>query len=156
MKSGYPQLKSGTSNAAARSGAFTLVEIMVLLAVVGFLSVTVLAIIWPKVSSGGVHRARIQEAKTQINAFKTALDMFKEDSGHYPRGSNGMNELVKRPLDAGDWHQYLDRVPLDPWGQRYVYEFPGRHNLGSFDLMSMGPDGKPGTSDDITNWQPQN
>jgi general secretion pathway protein G len=156
MKSQYAQLGRGAADTRPRVGAFTLVEIMVLITVIGLLSVTMLAILWPRASSLGGPRARVQAAKSQINAFKTALDMFKEDNGHYPRGANGLNHLVKRPWDANDWHQYLDSIPPDPWGNEYLYEFPGRHVRDGFDLLSMGPDGKAGTKDDITNWQPQN
>lgn len=47
---------------------------------------------------------------------------------------------------------YLDKLPEDPWSYAYVYHFPGRHNT-DYDLLSVGPDGKEGTADDIGNWQ---
>jgi general secretion pathway protein G len=121
---------------------------MVLIVVIGLLCVIGLLIL-PRMPCPG--RARIQTAKTQVNAFAVALEMFKAENGHYPRGSKGLEGLVTAPNDANNWRQ-----PMDPWGNKYVYQFPGRHNLNGFDLMSMGPDGKPGTSDDITNWQPRN
>ncbi len=88
----------------------------------------------------------------QMNSFATALDMFKVDNGHYPTGSNALQALVTAPADAKNWHQYLDAIPLDPWQHPYVYECPGKHLTNSYDLFSVGPDGRAGTDDDIVNW----
>ena len=134
----------------ARHG-FTLVEALLILTVLGILT----AIVIPK--SNCCTRGELVRASTvQISAFKTALDIFKQDNGYYPTGTNGLDALVKQPNGATNWHQYMDSIPPDPWEHKYIYEFPGRHNPSSFDLMSMGPDGKAGTKDDITNWQPRN
>ena len=88
----------------------------------------------------------------------TALDSFEVDNGYYPKGKNGLNELVQAPRDAQNWRgPYMkSEIPLDPWGQPYVYECPGKHNPTSYDLMSMGPDKRVGGDDDISNWQPAN
>lgn len=131
--------------------AFTLVELLLVLAILALLA----GIALPKLT-GSKERANVSATKTQLDAFKTALDMFEVDSGHYPRGKNGLNDLVAQPRDAQNWHQYLDNVPLDPWGHPYIYECPGRHRPTSYDLSSMGPDGRAGTDDDINNWQLQN
>jgi general secretion pathway protein G len=94
-------------------------------------------------------------ANVRIRDFGTALDLFKEDNGVYPKGKDGLNELIVKPSEAGkDWHEYLDSIPLDPWGHAYIYECPGIHRPDSYDLSSAGPDGRAGTADDITNWQP--
>jgi general secretion pathway protein G len=140
---------TGTTKTPAKLQGFTLVEMLLVVTILGILA----AIVLPKVVGTG-DRARIQAAKTQINAFKTSLDMFEVDNGHYPRGKNGLDDLVRQPKDANNWHQYMDNIPVDPWGGKYIYEFPGRHNPNGFDLMSMGPDQRSGTEDDITNWQP--
>ena len=153
MKSQYPQSGCGTASVLASHSAFTYAEIMLLIVIIGLLTVIWLLIV-PRVSSGG--RSRIQEARIQINVFKTALDMFNVDNGNYPSRFVGLSGLVRRPAGATNWHQYMDSVPLDPWGHNYIYKFPGDNNSDSFDLMSMGPDGKAGTKDDITNWQPRN
>src|SRR5262249_53409131 len=67
--------------------------------------------------------------------------------------------LVRRPRDIQHWHgPYLKSeavIPSDPWGNPYIYKCPGRHNRNSYDLYSMGPDGREGTDDDVTNWQSQ-
>jgi general secretion pathway protein G len=96
--------------------------------------------------------ARPRAARAQIAAFAQALDLFSTDNGGYPCGSNALQALMTAPVGATNWHQYLDSIPLDPWGHAYVYECPGRHRTNSYDLFSMGPDGRAGTDDDIRNW----
>src|SRR5579871_1917959 len=91
-------------------------------------------------------------ARSQINAFGTALDLFKADNGHYPTGPNALQELVTAPVGATNWHPYLDSIPLDPWQQPYVYECPGKHHTNAYDIFSTGPDARAGTKDDIGNW----
>src|SRR5581483_9348616 len=130
-----------------RRRAFTLVELLLVLTILAILA----AIVLPRIAGRG-EQARVGAAKTQLNSFATALDMFEVDNGHYPRGKNGLNDLNVQPKDASNWHQYLDQVPLDPWGHPYIYEYPGKHRPNSYDLSSMGPDGQAGTPDDIVNW----
>jgi general secretion pathway protein G len=101
----------------------------------------------------GPKGARLKMTVAQIGAFKSALDLFKEENGFVPAGTNGLNDLVEKPTNASkDWHPYLDAIPLDPWGHPYLYVFPGKHNTNFHDLSSAGPDGVPGTKDDIANW----
>ncbi len=92
--------------------------------------------------------------KADINGgIKSALDAFKVDTGSYPEGSNGLLELGQQPIGATNWHgPYLDKPPVDPWGKKYFYEYPGKHETNGYDLFSAGPDGKAGTEDDIGNW----
>jgi general secretion pathway protein G len=76
-------------------------------------------------------------------------------NGFLPTTEQGLQALVTRPATdpkPTQWHQMLEQVPLDPWQTPYVYENPGKHNPNSFDLYSAGPDRKPGTDDDIGNW----
>ena len=110
----------------------------------------------PKVVGRG-EQARHDAAVTQISMFGTALDAFEVDNGYYPRGRNGLNDLVVPPRDATNWKgPYMKEVPLDPWLHPYIYEFPGKHGgAGSYDLYSAGPDGRQGSDDDVTNWQKQ-
>jgi general secretion pathway protein G len=76
------------------------------------------------------------------------------DNARYPDSSEGLNALVEQPGDLENWRgPYLKKgVPKDPWGNAYVYVYPGRENESSYDLLSLGPDGKKSTDDDITNW----
>lgn len=130
--------------------AFTLIELLLVLAILGILA----AIVVPRMA-GRSEDARRQAAATQISAFKTTLNTFEVDNGYYPKGQNGLVDLIQRPRDAQNWHgPYLDTdtVPKDPWGRDYIYVCPGRNNTSSYDISSAGPDGQQGTDDDITNW----
>jgi len=98
--------------------------------------------------------ARIAHAVTQIDNFKAALNMFEVDCGRYPTTEEGLQALIEQPPGVEGWKQpYIEgKVPSDPWGNPYLYRCPGLHNHEEFDLFSYGPDGKPGTADDIDNW----
>lgn len=129
---------------------FTLIELLLVLVILGVLA----AIVVPKFS-GRTEQARQTAAQSQIATFGTALDAFEVDTGRYPKGRNGLLELVQQPRDAQNWKgPYMKNdIPKDPWGNDYVYECPGKHNPSSYDLMSAGPDGRANTDDDITNYQ---
>jgi len=132
--------------------AFTLVELLLVLVILG----TLAAIVLPKFS-GTTERARQTQAQTQISTFGTALDAYEVDAGRYPSGANGLLDLIQRPGDVVDWRgPYMkneSEVPNDPWGNPYIYECPGRNNPNGYDLSSTGADGQQGTEDDVTNWQ---
>jgi len=130
---------------------FTLVELLLVLTILGILA----SIVLPKLSGLG-EKARVKAVATQLDAFKTALNLFEIDMGYYPKGRDGLNQLVTKPSGlptTTKWHKYLDadKVPLDPWDRAYVYENPGKHNPDGYDIYSMGPEGKGGT-DAIGNW----
>ena len=135
----------------SRRGAhgFTLVEMLLVLVILAVLA----AIVIPKFS-GRSQQAKVTAAKSQIASFELALDSFEVDTGFYPPGNAGLNGLVDQPSSAPDWKgPYLKQgIPLDPWGNAYIYSFPGKNNLKGYDLMSVGPDGRAGGDDDITNW----
>ena len=101
-------------------------------------------------------RTVVRDSATQFDlaAFKTAINQFEIDTGQYPAGSNGLLQLLHQPTGETNWHgPYLDKMPKDPWNHDYVYQCPGKHNPDSFDLFSVGPDGRAGTDDDIVNWK---
>jgi general secretion pathway protein G len=128
-----------------------LIELLLVLVILGVLA----AIVVPKFS-GRTEQARVTAATTQIATFGTALDAFEVDNGYYPKGKEGLEDLITQPRDAENWKgPYLkgNEVPLDPWGSPYVYECPGKMNPNGYDLMSIGPDKREGGDDDITNWQ---
>jgi general secretion pathway protein G len=130
--------------------AFTLIELLLVLVILGILA----AIVVPKFS-GRTEQARQAAAQSQIATLSTALDAFEVDNGYYPKGKNGLADLVQAPRDAQNWRgPYMKTdVPADPWNHPYVYECPGKRNPSSYDLYSIGPDGRAGTDDDVTNWQ---
>ena len=130
-------------------GAFTLVEMLLVLFILG----TLAAIVIPKLS-GRSQQAKITAAKSQISSFEMALDSFEVDTGYYPKGGDGLTSLVQQPSGATAWKgPYLKKnVPNDPWGNLYIYECPGKHHTDGYDILSVGPDGQSGTDDDLSNW----
>ena len=129
---------------------FTLIELLLVLVILGILA----AIVVPKFS-GRTEQARMTAAQSQVSTFGTALDLFENDVGYYPKGRNGLNDLITAPRDAQSWRgPYMkNEIPKDPWGNDYVYECPGKNNPTSYDLLSMGPDGRAGSEDDVTNFK---
>lgn len=136
-----------TKLSQSRQHAFTLVELLLVLVILGILA----AIVIPKFS-GRTEQAKEQAAVTQIATFRTALDAFEVDNGFYPKS---LGDLIQAPSDAQNWRgPYLqtDQIPLDPWGSEYIYQRPGQHNKTSYDLSSSGP---PGGEKVIANWTTQ-
>ena len=137
-----------SQRSSIRRAAFTLVEMLLVLVILAVLA----AIVIPKMA-GRSQDAKITAAKSQISSFETTLDAFEVDNGFYPQGSAGLNALVEQPNNLPSWKgPYLKNIPLDPWGNAYVYNYPGKSNPKHFDLQSMGPDGQAGTGDDVTNF----
>ncbi len=138
------------SRRGLKSGAkgFTLVEMLLVLLILA----TLAAIVVPKFA-GRTEQAKITAAQTQINSFETVLDAFEVDNGYYPKGEDGLQDLVVQPRDANKWHgPYINEVPNDPWERPYIYTCPGKYNQNAYDVLSIGPDGRSGTEDDIANY----
>lgn len=126
-----------------RSPGFTLLELLVVLAIIGLLAGLVGPRLFSKVDS-----SKVQTAQTQARMFKGALESMRLDIGRFPLPSEGLALLNQAPRDeriAGKWKgPYLDEaLPLDPWGQPYQYAVPGA-NSQPFALYSFGADGKRG------------
>jgi general secretion pathway protein G len=132
---------------------FTLIEVMIVVMILGLLASLVVVNYVKKLKEAKIQTARFQVTTT----LKTALDMYNVDNGNFPTTSQGLKALAEKPSDEPvprNWSEpYLESgVPDDPWGNPYVYVCPGQHRTYSFDLSSMGPDGRAGTEDDINNW----
>ena len=132
---------------------FTLIEIMVVVVIIGLLA----AVILPNVF-GNVSKAQVTKAKADIQAIETGLTLYKLDNYKFPNTDLGLNALVQRPNDptVRNWREggYVKRIPPDPWGNQYVYVYPGTHGQ-EFDLYSFGADGQEGGEGDkadIGNW----
>ena len=133
---------------ALRRG-FTLLEILVVLAIIGLLAG--LAITNVDKIFGGAQISTVQIFVKE--SMKTSLTSYRIHMGDYPPA---LEALINRPANKGDkWFgPYIEggRVPLDPWGEPYQYAYPGQKNKGSYDLWSKGQDKQSGTADDIGNW----
>ena len=134
--------------------AFTLLEILVTLAIIGLLAGLA-------ISNSDKIFGQSQEAVARIfvrDSLKTSLTRYRIDLGDYPSTSEGLGALLAAPSNKAErWRgPYAEtpggKLPTDPWGEPYRYRFPGTKNKGGYDLYSAGPDKADGTEDDIGNW----
>lgn len=150
----------------ARRQGFTLMEMLVVLAIL----VLLVAMVAPRVL-GTQKKADINAAKTQVGLLKASLERYALDMKTFPATEQGLQALLEAPADegtaAGDGSEgevagttnwdgpYLNStdLPKDPWGNAYQYEYPPTHGTGDYpDIWSFGPDKEDGTEDDIVSW----
>lgn len=142
-------------NGKVATTGFTLLELLVVLAIIA----TLVAVVAPSIFRN-VGDAKADAAKSQIEIFTLALDAYRLDNDAYPTSEQGLSALRVRPSAGAaprNWRgPYLRKdVPVDPWGRPYIYVAPGLENPTSYDLYTLGRDGKPGGADedaDITSW----
>lgn len=148
-----PNLNKARIDCKKREAGFTLIEIMVVIAIIGILA----TLIVPRIM-GRPDEARVTAAKHDIGTLSQALKLYRLDIGRYPTTEQGLKALVTRPSAEPvpqNWKTggYLDLLPNDPWGHPYQYSNPGAK--GEVDILSYGADNKPGgtgTDADIGNW----
>jgi len=134
-----------------REAGFTLLELLVVLAIMGLLA----AIIGPQVIKY-LGSSRTQTARVQIQNIVAALELYKLDVGHYPTQAEGLNALVTAPQSEAGWNgPYLKKESAikDPWGEPYIYKNPGQH--GEVDVLTLGSDkaeGGTGEAQDVGSW----
>ena len=131
---------------------FTLIELMVVIVILGILA----TIMMPKILDRP-EQARRMKARVQIRNFQSALALFKTDTGRFPTTTEGLEAFIGDPGARG-WKRggYIEggKVPLDPWGNPYIYICPGMH-ADDYDLESYGKDREDGGIDedaDIESW----
>ena len=138
-----------------RSAGFTLVEMLVVLAIIAVLA----AVVGPEVFRN-VGDANAGAARSQVEMLGLALDQYRLDNHHYPSTEQGLAALRTAPTTGTApraWRgPYLRRpIPADPWGRPYLYLSPGRANPQGYDLASLGRDGREGGTGedaDVTSW----
>jgi general secretion pathway protein G len=139
------------SRRRAGERGFTLLELLVVLAILGLLA----AIIGPQVIRY-LGSSRTQTAHVQAKNIEAALELYKLDAGRYPTPEEGLQALVKAPASDPSWNgPYIaDASALtDPWGKPYLLKIPGDH--GEVDVYSLGSDGQPGgtgEAKDVGSW----
>jgi len=123
----------------AHSG-FTLIEIMVVVAIIAILGATVVPLIMDR-----PNEARVVRAKNDIASYASALELYRLDNFNYPSTEQGLEALVTKP--GGDpepvnWSSsgYVKKVSKDPWGRDYLYQSEG----AEFEIVSLGSDGTEG------------
>ena len=134
--------------------AFTLIEVLVVVAILGILA----AIVVPRIMDRPDEAKRVA-AKADIGAIVQALKLYRLDNGAYPSTDQGLGALVQRPTSnpvPANWKQggYLERLPKDPWGTDYQFLSPGVK--GEIDVFSLGADrtrGGEGSAADVGNWE---
>ena len=149
-------MQSTTKRLLLAKQGFTLIELLVVILILGLLA----GIVGPKLF-GHADEAKQTKARVQIENFSSALKMYKLDNGQFPTTDQGLEALVTQP-QSGDipkkWKKggYMAKkqIPKDPWGNDYVYLYPGVHD--DFDITSYGADKVPGGEDfnrDINSWE---
>jgi general secretion pathway protein G len=118
---------------------FTLLELLVVMVIIGLLA----AYVGPKYFSQ-IGKSEVKTARAQMVGLEKALAQYRLDVGSYPSSEQGLKALITRPSNLSKWDgPYLDKnLPLDPWGNAYVYKQPAEQ--ADFDVVSLGRDGRPG------------
>ncbi|MBN3039797.1 MAG: type II secretion system major pseudopilin GspG [Candidatus Omnitrophica bacterium] len=126
---------------------FTLIEIMLVVVIIAALA----AMVFPRLTGKG-EQGRIAAAKADISSnISLALKLYEVDNGAFPSTEEGLDALLSRPSSAINWNgPYLEKKPIDPWGNEYQYKSPGQ-NRPDYDLYSLGRDGRE-SEDDVVNW----
>lgn len=144
-------MKQPAGRLVRRSSGFTLIELLVVIIILAILA----AVVIPRVI-GRTEDARVAKATADISTIDSTLELYKLDTSAYPTSDEGLQALVTNAGNSDRWNgPYLKNgLPLDPWGNPYVYRYPGEQGL-EYDVFSAGPDKQPNTSDDIGNWNLQ-
>ncbi|HVN80068.1 MAG TPA: type II secretion system major pseudopilin GspG [Terriglobia bacterium] len=134
------------------ASGFTLIELLVVMVIIGLLG----ALVAPRLFKN-VAKSKITAAKAQIANFQTALGAYRLDVGTFPSTDEGLQALRVAPLSAKNWEgPYLPKeIPPDPWGNPYIYKYPGEHG-DEPDIISLGADGREGgegENGDIYSWK---
>jgi general secretion pathway protein G len=142
------------SHRRGRATGFTLIEVMVVVAILAILA----AVVVPRIMDEP-GKARQARAAQDIRAIESALDMYRLDNYQYPTADQGLEALVERPSSGPEPRNYKDggylrNLPRDPWGNQYQYANPGQN--GEIDIYTLGADGQRGGEGEnavIGNWQ---
>jgi general secretion pathway protein G len=140
-----------TSHSSRHRGAFTLLEIMLVVLIIGLLIGMAI-----KFTAGHMGTAQTVRVNGDIEQLRTDLLVYQMQNGFLPTTEQGLKALVTKPdtePKPRNWTAQLEQPLRDPWDREYLYVQPGIHNPKSFDIYSAGPDRTPNTDDDIGNWE---
>jgi general secretion pathway protein G len=145
--------RRGSLRRGRRRSAFTLLEVMIVIAIILMLSGLIGIALFVRRD-----QAREDLVRVDMNTIQSAMRMFNLDYGRWPTDEEGVAVLWDRnaldpDADENKWKGYLDRpMPRDRWGHEWVYRAESETREGYYDLFSVGPDGMEGTDDDISLW----
>jgi len=123
---------------------FSLIEMMIVLALIGIIVGGIGVYVMGQLSKGETRAAR-----SQAYEIAKQIDLYRLEFGNYPSQSEGFDALINPP--SGE--PLMDEVPIDPWGNEFIYIYPGEKNRNKPDVRSKGPDGEENTEDDVGNWK---
>ncbi len=152
QSSGWTKGESQRRKSSPGQRGFTLIEIMVVVAIIAILGAAVVPLIMDR-----PEQARRVKAEQDIASIASALELYRLDNFNYPSTDQGLEALVEKPTgdpEPANWNAsgYLQKLPKDPWGRDYIYMSPGE--AGAFDIISLARDGQEGGTDydaDLTN-----
>ena len=124
------ELKKPTASAVGRPRAFSLIEVMIVVVIIGLLAGIVTF-----ATREYLERAKKHRARADIANLVTAVDSFYLDKGRYPENQEGLKVLVPG---------FIKSLPSDPWGKPYQYVQPGKR--AAYEIVSYGADGREGGS----------
>ena len=135
----------------SRSAGITLIELLVVVTIIAMFA----ALVGPRLFRQ-VGRSRVTAARAQINSFQTVLGAYKLDTGRFPTTQQGLEAMRRQPEGVARWDgPYLPQeIPFDPWGNAFVYKYPGDHG-DEPDIVALGADGQPGGEGedaDVVSW----
>jgi len=137
-----------TTSAGRRNAGFTLLEMVIVLGIIAMiLGGSIFAMRNIRES------AKLSQADTDFKSLQSGLDMYRLNAGMYPSTQQGLKALSEKPTTTPiprRWGPIMNKVPLDPWNNEYVYRFPSKTNPSEFEIISKGPDGVEGTDDDLS------
>jgi general secretion pathway protein G len=125
-----------------KESGYTLFEIMLVLGIIAVLVGSAIYML-----SGNIDVAKEQRVTSDIQAISMQLRTYEMLNFRKPTTEQGLKALVAMPASDPKpqrWKKLMEAVPLDPWGNEYVYRNPGKYKTDGFDLYSLGPQGKEG------------
>ena len=127
---------------------FSLLEMVIVLGIIALILGAAIGF------SGGItEAARDQAAEAKLREFSAKLETYRMVAGTYPSEMQGLQALIEKPTSAPEpkrWKRMFKTLPKDPWGQEYMYYYPGKKDASTYEVLSKGADQEAGTDDDIS------
>ncbi len=139
--------KRSTQVRGTMARGFSLLEMVIVLGIIALILGAAISF-----SGGIMGMARDKAAEAKLREFSTKLEAYRMTSGRYPSEAQGLNALVERPTSAPEpkrWRKQFKTLPLDPWGNDYIYHYPSKNDASTYEVMSKGADPED-PSDDLS------